>query len=310
MRHTYTTSITLLRDYIQNSDVAEAKLQTLLNMGNTRSRMALGIHKVRGTSSFKISDTDTHENKYFLPPKAAKPVSVVIDVGGTRYPIWPIESQMIFDTVNASNISNDQPTNYLYNGRAIQFYPTPSAEHDVHVIFEEVEKPLSNADVTSGTVEILENNSTEVTFTGDPLSGWMKNTGWFRIDTDGYWYKIADINTDATPHKLTLEQPYLGTTINASTAAADKAYTIGEQFDLPDEMQEAPVLWAAHRYFQVYRRNQEMRKEMGDQWIQMMDYGIGKYGPRTSIKVMKSKLRTLLGSINTNDFPTIPTTEL
>lgn len=307
MRFTFTTGIAHLRDMIQNADIAEAKLKTLLNLGNTRTRTLLGIHKMRESKSFIISDTTTHANKYFLAPWASKPVAVTINVSGTSYPVLPVESQIVWDAMLATNTSSDQPTRFLYENRAMSFFPTPSAERTVTVLYEKVEKELSNADYTTGTVNTLENNTKLVKLQGSTLSSWMIDA-WLKVDTNGYWYRIANIDTTLDIN-VTLEQEYLGTTINAATAAADRAFTVGEQFDLPEELHEAPLHRAAMQYFKFYRRDPVKRKEHKNEFDELIALGRMMYKNRTGIKVQQSKIRGVLGAIDPNDYPSIPTTD-
>lgn len=189
--------------------------------------------------------TEASVQEYFLPIDCLFPKAVRVVVGGIYYSVTECEDQESWDLLNQNPQTSDIPEKYFIKpnwgvgGSKILFFPTPSsADNDILVTFEVIDKDLSNAAYVGGTVTFT---TGDATITGDTTTFTPAMVGrYIYCSVDGYWYKIVTY-TSAT--SIEIERKWVGTTTAALTT------NIREIFGLPEEMQILPCYFALAHYY-------------------------------------------------------------
>jgi len=203
--------------------------------------------------------TVADQQDYVLPPYTKKPESVYITVGSYRYVPREVTLRTQWDNLNLTTVESDIPTHYFVYDGNISFYPTPStAGKTITINARRIFKDLTQADYTTGTVDIITNGDETVTGSGTtwttPMVGrWLKVTPTDVAATsgDGVWYEIAS-RTSATVVELV--RKYGGTSLTTGAAAG---YIIGEVGLLPETYQQVPVFDALGVYFTAHKPDKE-----------------------------------------------------
>lgn len=292
MRYTYSGYITLLRDFTANDDISEAILARYLNEGAGVFYTRVHNDKNRTTKTFSIgSSTDT----YKMPIGINHIVSMKVTIGTSLYPIWPIENQRKWDLIKSSPFTASQPTHFFVRGRDLIFYPTPASTQTITVVGEAIAPPLGIADYTTGTIS-LTNASATVTGSGTTFTAGMVGRYLMvarSVAGDGYWYKVSAFSSTTS---ITLEQAYEGSSVSGV------AYTLGEQFDLPEDLQLGPAVYAAMRYFQNNRRNRGKLAEFKNEYEEILAVADSKYGFKTTYPISGTRTMQYTG-MNANNWP-------
>lgn len=205
----------------------------------------------------KTFSTVANQQYYQMPEDCIRPDTVIITIGGTKYPLTYVDTKEDWYMLNQSVTTSDIPENYWVKG-ADQFgiYPIPSTSVSAAglLIYQRKQKDLSVADYTTGTVTMT-NNSAAVVGSGTTFTALMVGRTLMVEDAGSenrVGYKIAGY-TDAT--NITLEQTYAGPT------GSGKTYRIGELPDIPEEYHESLVDYALFRYY-LRKRDRSMVRDM------------------------------------------------
>jgi len=234
--------------------------------------------------------------RYVIPPYTEKPKSVYVTVGSYRYSPKEVTTQREWDYLNEVVTNGDIATHYRVYDGYLELYPKPSSADSVVTInARRIQRALSVADYTTGTVDIVTRGSQLVTGSGTTWTASMAGR-WLKItpsntanaNGDGYWYEIAQRISDTT---LVLRKPYGGDSLTTGAAAA---YTIGEVSLIPEPHDTLPVYDALNVYFtsvkpdkdkaQLYRGLYDagyvqMVRDHGAKTEVVLDNGITKYEP-------------------------------
>jgi len=215
-----------------------------------RSITTLQAWKWMQTTSTDV--TVAEQQFYNLPNDLEKLLNVTITVGSYLWQPREITSREQWDAINqVTDFESDYPQYYFIFENQVGIFPTPStADYVITLRFQKRIADLSVADYTTGTVDIVTNDTTAVTGSGTTWSASMAGR-WLKItpsDTatasgDGLWYQIASVASTTT---LTLSRNYQGTSLTTGAAAA---YTIGEMSDIPEAHQQLPLWSALELYF-------------------------------------------------------------
>jgi len=232
-----------------NSATSLTLFDELLNDA-IRSITTLQAWKWMQTSTTDVTVAD--QQFYNLPNDLEKLLNITITVGSYLWQPREITSREQWDAINqVTDFESDYPQYYFIFENQVGIFPTPStADYVITLRFQKRIADLSVADYTTGTVDIVTNDTTAVTVSGTTWSASMAGR-WLKItpsDTatasgDGLWYQIASVASTTT---LTLSRNYQGTSLTTGAAAA---YTIGEMSDIPEAHQQLPLWSALELYF-------------------------------------------------------------
>ncbi len=201
-----------------------------------------------------------------LPPNYIRMHTVTATIGNQVYPVLPEESQDKWAQRLFSNRTSSRPTNYFIrprfgvSGTEILFDPKPSStDLTITINYAANSRDLAVDEYTTGTVTAT-NASTTITGSGTTFATEMIGR-YFKVNDatgDGNWYRITAY-TSAT--SITLENYYDGTTVTG------KDYKVAEAFNLPEDLQMAPVEYAMWYYYLGVRKDPKQAKEWGDKYL-------------------------------------------
>lgn len=241
MRFTYSD---LLNQFLDNTGNTSASGTNLTNLTNffqrvlsQRYQLALAEFDNPKSQVQLTASTVVGQQYYHNPAGIVNIESATVTVGSVSYPIIPVDSQLVWDSINETLISTTAIPKFIF-GRRDDFgiWPTPQGVYTITLNTHTRDRSLTVADYTTGTVTAT-NNSTSITGSGTTWTTAMIGR-WFTLNDataqdQGQWYRIADVPATTT---LTLETSYQGASVS------DKTYRIGESPELPEE---AHILLAA-----------------------------------------------------------------
>jgi hypothetical protein len=244
---TYTSARNLLGPL--SSDSSAANLTLLDTLHNEFIREVVSLKPWPFRDKTRTFSTNT-ANIHYLPADCGKVNTITVTICSTKYTPKVIKDRETWDRLTQSTTTSNTPESVFVFDNFFSFYPAPSsATTDAGLIsFKRLQKDLSIADYTAGTILSIANGATTVT--GNTPSWTVKMAGrWIRITDsntantgDGEWYEIASVTSSTV---LELVTPYNGTTISAGTAA----YTIGQTSIIPEDFQMVPIYRTLEMYF-------------------------------------------------------------
>lgn len=182
--------------------------------------------------------------QYYQFPSEILRISEIRVLNGTNY-YTPtlVTSESEWNQRNMIVVKGNYPTYYYIRGfNEVGLFPVPSAAlaNAIQVSYEPQHVDMTQDDYTTGTITVS-NNSQTVThsatgFTQSMIGRWLQVTD----GTDGKWYRIgAYVSTSS----LTLENYYEG------ISGSGRTFRIGEVAKIPNAYQDAPVFFAAERFY-------------------------------------------------------------
>ncbi len=204
-------------------------------------------HQVLGQNPWKfleftsdittVADTETYD----LPANVRKIISLVtLDSSGNvdQNPA-PIEDPIFYEYLLRRDADSSDITQYFYleGPNTLKIWPKFStAGLTIRMRARKSVVDMNLDDYTTGTITSITNGAKALVGSSTSWNG-RKPLGeqWIRIgktDGDYRWYRVASIGSDTT---ITLDSPYLGTTVAAATAS----YTLAEMPVIPEAYQEA-----------------------------------------------------------------------
>lgn len=268
-------------------DTAEDSLLSL--MMNTGYKEVLAELGRPVTEKTKTTVTVANQQGYQMPADFNWLKSFKVTVGSTIYTPTEEESQEQWDYLNQQNRSGNVPEvifvrpRFGFGGTEVQVYPVPStAGNVVTVVYEAIDKDLSVAKYTTGTVA-LTNGSATVTGTATTFTRAMVGR-YFQVtdaDGDGLWYKVSAFNSATS---LTLENYYQGTTDSSNN------YQIAEAFGLPEDLHMLPIYYAIWHYA-LFRRDKTRADEYGAYYTGGLLDAKRRYGTKARGNIIKGGRR-------------------
>lgn len=276
--------------------------KNLINIGVHKIERSLDIFVNEQTKTFTtITDavSGTNNQGYVLPRGFISLNSMYVTVGTTQHHMDNlIEDPKWWGQINAT--TTQSTSNYLkyahIKGRTIYLWPIPSSANLVTVSYFGNSKDLSQADYTTGTITTLATATKAVVGSGSTWTSQMVNRI-FKINDDSEWHYITAAPTATT---ITLETPYVGTSIAAGTSA----YTIGEVCRLPESTHELPVQYALWQYFAFYRRDKFLASMYEKQFKEGLIDAQMEYSTSGSSIIINGRTDENSLSINPNFYPT------
>lgn len=233
-------------------DSSSAAVSQLDLMANVGYKKVLNILGRQVTEKVKFAATVPTQRGYQLPPDAAWVKSVSILTGNnatTKRPLEEVQSEEAWDWFTTQNISGE-PTRYFYRprfghgGGILELDPIPSSDDwRIRLTMEANDKDLSKTKYNTGTISVTK-GSTAVVGVGTTFAADMEGR-YIRLTADGsdrLWYRVKDF-TDTT--HLVLENVYEGET------QAGAAYEIAEAFNLPEDLQMAPLYYSLWHWWET-----------------------------------------------------------
>lgn len=284
--------------------------QDLSNDTNTtvltffKAQMNIGLHLLETElGSFYMEETRTGSTAatttaYQLPENFIRLKALYVTVGTTQYPCTEVFDEDVWRMLQATTqSSNSNYASHVFVRReTFELYPEPSSINTYTMIYEAEGKDLQNDDYSTGTITTLANTGTAVTGSSTTFTSAMVGR-YFRINTDGQWYKIGTFTSTTS---IALAKAYQGTAISAGSSA----YTIGEMPRTPGPTHHIPVYFALWKYFEGAKKDKKFGDMYKSQWESYMQWAKETYGRRYSTAVIPSQrgLRRM-GLVNPNHYP-------
>jgi len=237
-------------------------LKNFITQGQRKLEAILGIYFTEDLRTFTtVTDAiaGTSYQSYKLPENYKKFGALYVTVGSNRYYADLIQDEGLWATLNSTttNSTSDYVEFCFIRRDRIEFYPIPSSANIATFIYDSFSKPLVNDDYTTGTITTLTNGAMAVTAADSTFTSGMVGR-YFRIDSDGEWYKIGAYGSATT---LTLDSEYQGVSIAAGT----ESYTIGQMPITPAETHELPVYYAVWRWA-LMKKDVQLAREYERAW--------------------------------------------
>lgn len=182
---------------------------------------------------------------YDFPVDIFKIEAATLTIGGVAYPLQVVNSYTMWNKINQITFSGSTIPQFIFP-RMLDFgiYPTPSGIFPIALTFHPREIDMSVADYTTGTADVTKDSAT---VTGSGAAVWTDRMvgRWFKIDTDGEWYRIKA----RAGNTFTLHKKYEGVTDLLL------AYTLGESPNIPDELHELIPHKAASSFYSGPRKD-------------------------------------------------------
>jgi hypothetical protein len=197
----------------------------------------------------KYASTVEDQIFYHNPPGLRNIVSATLEVGDIDYPLEIVNSQKIWDKLQAVDVAASTIPQYIFPRQSdFGIYPTPDDTYTLTLVGNYTPITFTANDTSDGTVTINQNSQT-VEGSSTSFTQSMVNR-WFVITSDGEpagnWYKISSVTDNDT---LTLQSYF------EETSVSGENYLIGESPDLPEELFEFIPYKAAASYYATLRRD-------------------------------------------------------
>ena len=280
------TNLTLLKEFIR--------------IGTKKIQAQLGLYITEEQRTFTLyTDTITGLSglAYYLPENFKSLTEFYTTIGTVQYPAELIQDIELWRQISSSTTgsTSSYPQFVFIKNDRIEVYPLPAAAdtNTSTIRYQAIEKDLTQADYSTGTILTLANGASAVTGTDSVWTAGMIGR-YFKIDDDGQWYKIAG-RTAATA--ITLEREYQGTSIAAGTST----YTIGQIATLPQDAYELPVYYAAWKW-SLFRKDTQLAREYERAWKEGLRDAKSIWGNRSSSNIIRSS-GVKRRAVNPNNYP-------
>ena len=261
-------------------------LQNFIRIGTKKLQAQLGLYITEEERTFTMyTDTITGLSglAYYLPENFKSLTDFYVTIGTVQHPAELIQDIELWRQISSSTTgsTSSYPQFVFIKNDRIEVYPLPAAAdtNTATIRYQSIEKDLTQADYTTGTILTLANGASAVTGTDSVWTAGMVGR-YFKINDDGQWYKISAY-TSATA--ITLEREYQGTSIAAGTSA----YTIGQVAKLPLDAYELPVYYAVWKW-SLFRKDTQLAREYERAWKEGLRDAKINWGNRSSSNIVRS----------------------
>jgi hypothetical protein len=277
---TFQDQYTLAQEITADTD---ATVLTMLKRDiNEGGAMFLNRLGRKFNKEYITADLEDGKQFYQLPNKALRISSVRALHGTFWYTPELIASEDEWNKLNTITLSSNYPIYYYIRGfNEVGLYPIPSTDtnNGLQVSYEPQHSELTQADYTTGTVTVA-NGSTTLThsatgFTPQMVGRWLQVTD----GTDGKWYRIASYTSTS---QLNLENYYEG------ISGSGRTFRIGEVMKIPQAYQDAPVYYAAERYY-LTKNDQDSADRFSTRFDMKVRSAKETYGRSTSQMGIKNR---------------------
>lgn len=182
--------------------------------------------------------------QYYQFPSEVLRISEARFLNGSQYySVNMVADERQWNMINTIALTGSYPTDYYIRGfNELGVYPIPKANvaNGVVISYEPQHVDLTQDDFVTGTVTVS-NGTVAIThsasgFTQNMVGRWLQVTD----GSDGKWYRIGAFVSSSI---LNLENYYEG------ISGAGRTFRIGEVSKIPNAYQDAPVYYAAERFY-------------------------------------------------------------
>ncbi len=251
------TRTDIYNKFLRNIQAVGTTDQNIINEFNYQ----LGVHyqlmlaRLENYRTYLTSPFSTAANTqyYPFPPGYVNTDGMVVTVGSVNFPLKIIDSEYLWEQLNAILIQASALPQFYYPRRDdFGIWPIPQAIYTGNIYYHYRDRNLMVDDYATGTASVVANSPT-VTLSVAPAAAMVGR--WFTIDDTtvpgrGYWYRVTAINVNAKT--LTLFQNYAGSTANSITA-----FRIGETPELPEDGHMVLADGVTGGFYKDYRKDLE-----------------------------------------------------
>lgn len=189
---------------------------------------------------------------YPFPPGYVTADGIVLRVGNINYPLKIVESEAIWEQLNAVLLQASAVPQFYYPRRDdFGIWPIPQNFYPGEIYYHYRDRNMLVDDYTAGSVTVT-NSSYRVTGSSAAFTAAMVGR-WFTIDDttvpgEGYWYRIVDV--DVSNQYLILSQPFAGTTTSGITS-----YRVCQTPELPEDLHMYLADFVTGGYYKDIRKD-------------------------------------------------------
>ena len=192
---------------------------------------------------YLTASTVANQQYYQFPSEILRISEIRVLNGSYYYQPRLVTDELEWNNLNSIVVSGNVPMYYYIRGFAeVGLYPKPSTAvtNGLVVSYEPQHVEFTQDDFTTGTITVS-SGSVTITHSGTGFTPQMVGR-WLQVTdgTDGKWYKIASFTSTSV---ISLENYYEG------ISGSGRSFRIGEVMKIPNAYQDAPVYYAAERFY-------------------------------------------------------------
>ena len=277
------TYSSLLSDFLDNTGNPGSTDTTLIaffdrHLGVRYQDLLAELSNYKTEAPPQTAATVDTQQYYHYPPGIVDIENVNIDIGDQNIPLQVVNSQSVWDHLNYVTISS-YPTHIFPRRDDFGLWPIPDAVYTINFASHLRDRNLTIGDVTTTTVTVTNNDAT-VTHVGTSFVAGMVGR-WFKVDTDGFWYRIASFTSTSV---IELESVYEG------SSGAGLSYVIGQSPELPDELHIALSYGVTDDYFRGPRKDKSTANDWKVRYDEIVDKVVKRYASRSNKRLIKRNM--------------------
>lgn len=238
-------------------------LKDMIKQGQRELNSKLNIHHIEKTRDYTLQTdaiSGSSNQAYNLPYDFKKVTDLYVTVDDNTYHATPVYNEMEWRELNSGDTSTSEYLQrYFVRGNRLEIFPYPSTTDTMTLVYQAILKDLSQDDYDTGTITTLAASGTSVTGSSTAWDSTMVGR-YFKIDDDGGWYKISDVDSATS---ITLADKYQG----AAISAGSEAYTIGEMPPTPPDTHILPIYYALWHFFMMKKDTFPTGREYKTMWM-------------------------------------------
>lgn len=223
----------------------------------------------------QTASTVNAQQFYSYPRGVTNIESINIDIGDQNIPLQIVNSQKIWDELNAVNV-NSWPAYFFPRKDDFGLWPIPDAVYTINLNSHHGDRSLTTADFATGTVTVANNDAT-ITHSATGFTALMVGR-WFRVDQDGYWYRIASF-TDTSNMELE--------TVFEGTGTSGLSFRIGESPEIPVEAHVLLSYGTTSDYFRGPRGDKTKANDWESMYLKGREEVQERYAQRSDSRLIQ-----------------------
>lgn len=226
----------------------------------------------------QTASTVASQAGYHNPPGLINIEAMNIDIGDMNIPLQVVNSQKVWDHLN-SLTTTGFPTHFFPRRDDFLLYPIPDAVYTINFGSHSRDRILTTADFTTGTITVTNNDET-ITHSATGFTALMVGR-WFKVDQDGYWYRIASFTSTSS---MELETKFEGSSGSALT------FVIGESPELPEEVHIALAYGVTSDWYRSVRKDKKTADDFESRHEEIIEKAIEKYASRSDSPLVRRNI--------------------
>ena len=280
MKMTYSSLLSDFGDNTGNPGSTDATLVAFFkrHLGTRYQDLLAEFSNFKTEAPPQTAATVADQQFYHNPPGIVDIEAMNIDIGDMNIPLQVVNSQEVWDNLNYVSISS-YPTHFFPRRDDFGLWPVPDDEYTINFASHYRDRNLSNADITTTTVTVANNDAT-VTHVGTSFTALMVGR-WFKVDQDGQWYRIASFTSTSV---IELESVFEG------SSGGGLSYVIAEVPELPDETHILLSYGVTADYFRGPRKDMKTANQWEAMYINGLDKAKKRYASRSNKRLIKRNM--------------------